>query len=255
MGFKVFEEGGAIDAEGDVREGPFFGELGLFYFFFEEDLLLAERAVGGEGGLDFTEGEEGDAGVVFDLGAVLVIGGTGASVESSALIDGLGKGCRDGVDEVIWIQDAAEGVGSIRGTAGEAEGGEEVFAGGLSVLGGGEKLGAGCDEIGASFDELGGKSDGDFVREVGEIERRGDGSRGVSAEENFEVASGVIAVELPDAEGALGGGDVVAGELDIDGSEGVRLVATLDNGKGLLVGGDGFLSEGELLLGGDEVTP
>ena len=71
LGFKVFEERGSIDAEGDVGEGAFFSEFGLFDFFFEEVLLLGEGAVGVDGGLDFKEGEEGRLGVVFDGGMVV----------------------------------------------------------------------------------------------------------------------------------------------------------------------------------------
>jgi hypothetical protein len=47
--FEVFEERGAIDAEGDVAEGAFLGEAGLLNFLFEEDLLFGEGEVGGEG--------------------------------------------------------------------------------------------------------------------------------------------------------------------------------------------------------------
>lgn len=85
----------------------------MFDFLFEEDLLFGEGAVGGEGRFDFAEGEEGDAGVVFDAGAVLFKGGAGAGGEGSALVDGLGEGGGDAVDEVIGVEGAAEGVGSI----------------------------------------------------------------------------------------------------------------------------------------------
>lgn len=122
-------------------------------------------------------------------------------------------------------------------------------------MGGGEELGAGGDEIGASFDELGGEADGDFFGEEGEIGGGRDGGGGVTAEENFEVAGRVVAVELADAKGAFGGGDVVAGELDVDGTKGGGFVASFYDGEGFLVGGDGFEGEGELLLGGDEITP
>ena len=50
LSFEVFEEGSSsIDSQGDVGEGPVFSDLGLFDFFFEENLLLGEGAVGGEG--------------------------------------------------------------------------------------------------------------------------------------------------------------------------------------------------------------
>lgn len=236
LSFEVFEEGGSsIDSQGDVGEGPIFSDLGLFDFFFEEDLLFSEGAVGGEGRFDFAEGEEGDAGVVFDAGAVLIEGGAGAGGEGTALVDCLGEGGGDAVDEEVGVESAADVVGSIGGSTGEAEGGEEVFTGGLGVLGGCDEVGAGGDEVGAPFDELGGETDGDFFREEGEVVGGGDGGGGVTAKEDFEVAGRVVAVELADAEGALGRGDVVACELDIDGAEGGGFVASFDDGEGLFV--------------------
>ena len=85
------------------------------------------------------------------------------------MVDGLGEGGGDGVDEEIWLEEAAEVVRAIGGAAGEADGGEEVFTSSFGILGEGEEVGAGGDEVRAAFYELGRESDGDFFGEEGEL--------------------------------------------------------------------------------------
>ena len=169
LGFEVFEEGGSVDSEGDVAESTFFGEFGLLHFFFQKDLLFCEGAIGSDGGFDFAEGEEGDAGIVFDSGAIAIEGSAGAGGEGASLINGLSEGGGNAVDEVVRIEGATDVNGSVGRSAGKTERGEEVFAGGLGSLRGSKEVSARGDEIGTPLYELGWETDGDFSREKGEV--------------------------------------------------------------------------------------
>ena len=83
----------------------------------------------------------------------------------------------------------------------------------------------------------------------------GEGAGWVAAEEEFERAGGIFAFEGLGFEGAFGGGDVGAAELDIERAFAGALVVALDDAEVGFEGGEGFFGEGDLLFDGDEVAP